>query len=130
MPTVTFTNHLPLIILVYHEEMMKTFNQYVYGIVAKIPYGHVMSYGQIARLIGNPRTSRAVGYAMNAAPHELPCHRVVFKNGALSSAFIQSGKHMQYELLRAEGVTFTKNKCVKMDKHTWHPDIFDLLFED
>ena len=61
MPTVTFTNHLPLIILVYHEEIMKTFNQYVYGIVAKIPYGHVMSYGQIARLIGTPKTSRAVG---------------------------------------------------------------------
>lgn len=106
---------------------MKTFNQYVYEIVAKIPYGHVMSYGQIARLIGNPRASRAVGYALNGAPHTLPCHRVVFKNGALSPAFIQSGKNVQYTLLRAEHVTFTKNKCVKMDKHLWYPNIFDDL---
>lgn len=109
---------------------MKTFNQYVYEIVFKIPYGHVMSYGQIARHIGNPRTSRAVGYAMNCAPNNLPCHRVVFKNGGLSDAFIQSGKHRQYELLRFEGVTFNKNRCVKMEKHTWKPDIFDLLADD
>lgn len=104
---------------------MKTFNEYVYEIVSKIPHGYVLSYGQIARLIGNPRASRAVGFALNVAPYGIPCHRVVFKNGALSPSFIKSGRQIQYLLLRAEKVTFTKGKHVKMDKHTWHPNTFE-----
>ena len=55
--------------------------QRVYEITARIPYGRVTTYGQIARLLGNPRLSRIVGCALNGAPADLPCHRVVNARG-------------------------------------------------
>ena len=58
--------------------------QRVYEITARIPYGRVTNYGQIARLLGNPRLSRIVGCALNGAPADLPCHRVVNRLGGLS----------------------------------------------
>ncbi|MEG2881948.1 MAG: MGMT family protein, partial [Christensenella sp.] len=45
------------------------FFQTVYTVVCKIPRGCVASYGQIARMCGNPRASRAVGYALHVNPH-------------------------------------------------------------
>lgn len=97
---------------------MRTFNQKVYFIVEKIPYGKVMSYGQIARLCGNSRTSRAVGYALNATPDgcNIPWHRVVYKDGSLAQL---SNDGEQYELLKLEDVTFTLDKKVDMKEHQW-----------
>ena len=42
------------------------FFEIVYEVVGTIPYGHVMSYGQVARLAGNPRMARQVGWALHA----------------------------------------------------------------
>ncbi len=53
-----------------------TFTQ-IYQVVRQIPAGRVATYGQIARLLGRPRLSRVVGYAMHDAPPDVPCHRVV-----------------------------------------------------
>ncbi|MGB2579648.1 methylated-DNA-protein-cysteine methyltransferase-like protein [Elusimicrobium simillimum] len=97
----------------------KNFNQRVYDIVRQIPFGHVLSYGNVAHLAGNYRASRAVGYALAACPGDVPAHRVLFKDGTLSRAFIVNGKNRQYTLLRKESVTFTKEKKVKMARHTW-----------
>ena len=56
---------------------MKTFNESVYEIVAKIPSGRVATFGQIARMIGRPRMARFVGYASNNKNSwHLPWHRV------------------------------------------------------
>lgn len=107
---------------------MKSFNQKVYEIVKKIPCGMVMSYGQIARLAGQPRASRAVGYAMHAVKQEkLPCHRVVFKDGSLAKDFIFGGKDKQYKMLKAEGITFARGRKIKMEKHCW--DAAEIEFE-
>ena len=76
----------------------------VYNLVARIPYGRVTTYGQIARLIGNPRLSRIVGCAMNAAPADLPCHRVVNRFGGLCDAFLPLGRETHRMLLELEGV--------------------------
>lgn len=98
---------------------MKTFNEQVYEIVEKIPYGKVATYGQIARMIGRPRMARFVGFASNNQKMwHLPWHRVVFKDGGLcpdSSGWAQQ----QYKDLRAEGVTFDRDKKVKLDQHQW-----------
>lgn len=96
------------------------FNERVYAVVRQIPSGFVLSYGDVARLSGNPRASRAVGYAC-ASPHAptLPFHRVVFKDGSLSKAFLVNGKNRQYSLLKAEKVAFTKDKRVKMNLFRW-----------
>lgn len=107
---------------------MKTFNQKVYDIVRKIPKGYVMNYGQVARLAGNPRAARAVGYALhgNPDPDNIPCHRVVFKDGALSAAFAFGGENQQFKLLKKEKVRFTSNRKVDMEKHKWSADGFEL----
>ena len=95
---------------------MKNFNQRVCDIVKRIPRGKVMSYGQVARLAGNPHTSRAVGYALHRVGEEdnVPWQRVVFKDGSM--AFAGAG---QRELLAAEGVVFTDEGKVDMDVCRW-----------
>lgn len=79
----------------------------IYEAVKKIPAGRVATYGQVARLAGNPRMSRAVGNALhkNPEPGVIPCHRVVDSQGRLAGAFAFGGKNVQAELLAAEGVT-------------------------
>ena len=61
---------------------MTTFDR-IYDIVRRIPPGRVATYGQIARMLGNPRLSRIVGCSMHSAPADVPCHRVLNRNGCL-----------------------------------------------
>lgn len=88
----------------------------VYSVVKEIPFGSVITYGQIGYLIGKPRASRMVGQAMFHAPagKGLPCHRVVNSVGRLVPAWTE-----QRELLEKEGITFKKNGCVNLKKHLW-----------
>jgi len=71
-----------------------------------------MSYGQVAALAGFPRCARQVGFALHQNPsqEEIPCHRVVFKDGSLSPAFAFGGENVQRRLLEGEGVTFNGDK--------------------
>jgi methylated-DNA-protein-cysteine methyltransferase-like protein len=102
----------------------KGFFNEVYHIVSKIPEGSVMTYGMIAEMIGNPSASRIVGYAMNHAPSELqlPCHRVVNKEGRMAPGNIFGGEDKQRRLLEQEGVTFKSNGCIDMEKNklSWY----------
>ncbi len=92
-----------------------SFFENVYEIVKKIPHGMVMTYGDIASLLGNPRMSRQVGWALhvNPSPETIPCYRVVNRYGQTSKAFAFGGEDRQKELLQAEGVTFDEKGCVK-----------------
>lgn len=94
---------------------MTTFEK-VYEAVKLIPRGSVATYGQIAAAIGNKRLSRVVGYALhvNPEPGVIPCHRVVTRDGAVSSAFAFGGANRQVELLREEGVGFLDESHVDM----------------
>ena len=98
---------------------MNTFQQ-IYEIVCMIPWGKVATYGQIAMLLGNPRMSRVVGYALhvNPDPDIIPCYRVVNKQGEVSSAFAFGGSNRQRELLENEGIEFIGEK-VDMEKFLW-----------
>ncbi len=105
---------------------MKTFNEQVYDIVARIPAGRVATFGQIAAMIGRPRMARFVGYASNNKNSwHLPWHRVVFKDGSLCSGFFDE----QYKSLKSEGVKFDKDKKVKMELYQWRPESEDAPFD-
>ncbi len=98
----------------------KGFYDQVYDVVARIPPGRVATFGQIARLIGRPKMARFVGYASNNQKSwHLPWHRVVFKDGSLCGPeFFEQ----QYKALKEEGVKFTKDKRVIMERFQWHPE--------
>lgn len=91
-----------------HDEAPGFFQQ-VYAIVAGIPPGKVMTYGQIASLLDNICSARYVGYAMSSAPEGagLPCHRVINRLGEMAPGMIFGGAAEQSRRLREEGVAFT-----------------------
>ena len=97
------------------------FFERVYNVVMKIPRGKVLSYGDVARLAGSPRSSRQVGWALhcNPRPGEIPCHRVLFKDGSVSSGFAFGGPHVQRAMLEAEGVKFGEDGKTDMKKYRW-----------
>lgn len=102
--------------------MLHDFYTRVYAVVMRIPPGKVTTYGAIARHIGAGRSARTVGYALNAAPllDDIPCHRVVNRNGDLSGKVHFATPTLMRELLEAEGVTF-KGERVVMAEHFWDP---------
>ena len=91
----------------------------VYAAVRRIPRGRVATYGQIARMIGSPRAARIVGYALSAAPADVPCHRVVNRQGGLSAAFSPSGRETHRLLLEMEGVAFREDGTVDLETCLW-----------
>ena len=98
------------------------FYEKVYQIVQMIPAGRVASYGQIALLAGNPKASRAVGYALHVNPLHgvIPCHRVVNREGRLAPGFAFGGQGEQKKLLEAEGVDVDDNGYVNMRLYAWN----------
>lgn len=105
-----------------------SFNDRVYEIVRKIPAGRVMSYGQIASWAGSPRASRAAGYAMYRCPHkDMPCHRVIHRDGSLAPEWTFGGSGNQRKLLEDEGVTFTEDGRVDMQKHRFRREEYEQM---
>ena len=100
-----------------------SFFKNVYEAVQLIPRGKVATYGQIARMIGAPRSSRAVGYALHANPRPgvIPCHRVVNREGRLAPAFAFGGPEIQAQLLESEGVEVDEDFTVDLEKYLWQP---------
>lgn len=98
-----------------------SFFENVYEAVQLIPRGKVATYGQIARMIGAPRSSRAVGYALHSNPHPgvIPCHRVVNREGRLAPAFAFGGPEIQAQLLESEGVEVSEDFTVDLGKYLW-----------
>lgn len=92
-----------------------SFFEQVYNVVKSIPYGKVMTYGDIAEILGNRRMSRQVGWALhvNPDPEHIPCYRVVDRFGRVSKAFAFGGENRQKQLLEQEGIIFDEKGCVK-----------------
>jgi len=95
---------------------MNQFFDQVYIIVEQIPFGKVVSYGQIARMLGRPRAAREVGRAMQYCPDKLPWHRVVMKDGTIAS---RMNADMQRAMLEAEGVAFLADGRINMNICSW-----------
>ncbi|AKB30321.1 Methylated-DNA--protein-cysteine methyltransferase [Methanosarcina siciliae T4/M] len=79
------------------------FQKSVWKVLKEIPYGETRTYGEIAKNIGNPKASRAVGLANNRNPIAIivPCHRVIGANGKLTG--YASGLDIKEFLLKLEG---------------------------
>jgi len=101
-----------------------TFFNLVYALVRQIPLGKVATYGQIARLLGAPRSARIVGWAMHGNPYgsRVPCHRVIQQGGTCSPNFRIGDPDAQRRLLEREGVRFTLSGRVNLEAHLWRPD--------
>jgi len=95
---------------------VKPFSKQVYEIVGQIPYGKVISYGEIARLLGSPRAARQVGWAMRNCPEDLPWQRVVMADGSITGgAFAE----LRRERLISEGVPFLHDGRVDINTCRW-----------
>jgi methylated-DNA-protein-cysteine methyltransferase-like protein len=107
------------------SDLKENFFNRVYQVVQQIPYGKVTTYGTIASYLGAGRSARMVGWALNATRDDpefsnLPCHRVVNRNGELTGKRYFAGEVMT-ERLKQEGVTFIDENTVDLDKHLWQP---------
>ena len=98
------------------------FCERVYQITKKIPIGNVATYGQIAKLAGNSKATRAVGMCMKTNPDapKTPCHRVVASDEGLTGYSAGKGISTKKDMLLEEGVYFNKNK-VNLKLSQWHP---------
>ncbi len=88
----------------------------VYDVLRKIPEGKVTTYGDIAKAIGHPKASRAVGRILHANPNPIivPCHRVVMSDGKLGG--YADGVEKKIRLLKKEGLDFKNNKVENFEK--------------
>lgn len=96
-----------------------SFSRNIYRIVKKIPEGRVMTYGQIAALVGRPLAAKMVGFAMSRAPSGLPCHRVVNRLGEMAPGGIFGTAEIQRQLLEGEGVIFLENGRIDLTRSLW-----------
>ena len=88
-----------------------------------IPSGRVSTYGLIAKYLGSAKSSRVVGYAMNASHQnsEIPAHRVVNRLGLLTGKHHFSGTTLMKDLLESEGVKILNDRVVNFKKVVWDP---------
>jgi methylated-DNA-protein-cysteine methyltransferase-like protein len=106
------------------SEKNKDFFHDVFDVVRLIPEGRVTSYGAIAKYLGSPRSSRMVGWAMNASHSEqnVPAHRVVNRNGLLTGKMHFSPPERMEELLKTEGIKVIKDQIVNFKEVYWDPN--------
>ena len=91
----------------------------VYAILKTVPKGKVVTYGQIAKALGNVHLARAVGNALhrNPDPLQIPCHRVVNRKGEVSEAYAFGGAEAQRKRLEEEGIVFEPDGTVDLKKY-------------
>ncbi|HEX7039306.1 MAG TPA: methylated-DNA--[protein]-cysteine S-methyltransferase [Trueperaceae bacterium] len=110
---------------------MSSFREQVLEVVRAVPRGKVVSYGQVAEMVGAPHAARQVGavlYGLRDEDGDVPWHRVVNASGGISTYKVGHGE-LQVALLRAEGVAFVgggaQGERVDMRAHRWRPELPD-----
>ena len=94
-----------------------SFSEKVYQIVRRIPLGKVATYGWVAAKLGSPRAFRAVGNALHKnLSSDVPCHRVVGKDGKLAVNYRFAGWKEQKKKLLKEGIKFKDKMHVDLKK--------------
>lgn len=99
------------------------FFERVYEVVKQVPFGRVTTYGAIAKFLGAAKSSRMVGWAMNASHNnmEVPAHRVVNRIGVLTGKHHFSGTNLMQQLLESEGVEVNEDKVINFKEKFWDP---------
>jgi methylated-DNA-protein-cysteine methyltransferase-like protein len=102
----------------------KDFKEKVYALVAQIPKGRVMTYGQLAALAGRPYAARVVGGIAHWGDPDLPWQRVVKKSGSLAEGY-PGGLSGHRQVLEAEGIEVTDDYRVDVEGLLWWPNAPD-----
>lgn len=99
-----------------------SFTEEVVAIIKAIPEGKVATYGQIARMAGNPRAARQVVRALNTQTkkHKLPWHRVINSQGKIAIKDPYGADEQKAKLLE-EGVEVSENYRISLKKFQWDP---------
>lgn len=101
----------------------RQYRERVYEIVRKIPRGRVMTYGQIAYILGEGYTPRTVGFVMHGADeNQTPWHRVINSQGRCSTGRVVLPADKQQRLLEREGVKFDASGRCDLETFIWLPD--------
>ena len=99
------------------------YRERVYRIVRRIPRGRVMTYGQIAYILGEGYTPRTVGFVMHGADEtNTPWHRVINSQGRCSTGRVVLPADKQQRMLEREGVKFDASGRCDLETFIWHPD--------
>jgi methylated-DNA-protein-cysteine methyltransferase related protein len=104
------------------------YRERVYELVLRIPEGRVMSYGQIARILGDGYDARAIGNIMHATPHDernIPWHRVINSRGGCSTAGLTMPPDLQQRLLETEGIVFGDKGLCDIRDFLWSPPEYE-----
>jgi methylated-DNA-protein-cysteine methyltransferase-like protein len=99
----------------------KDYRERVFRIVRMIPRGHVMTYGQIAEILGEGYTPRTVGFVMHSANDKTPWHRVINAQGGCSTRGLVLPHDKQQRMLEAEGVSFNERGRCELQRYLWIP---------
>jgi methylated-DNA-protein-cysteine methyltransferase-like protein len=99
-----------------------SFKEKVYELMAKVPEGQVVTYGDLAGLSGHANASRIIGGIAHYGPTELPWHRLVNRFGGLASGF-HGGREAQQQLLEQEGIYCTNFIVDNFKEHRWQPNL-------
>lgn len=105
------------------SEKNADFFEKVYAVVRLIPEGRMTSYGAIAAYLGAKRSSRMVGWAMNAAHQypDIPAHRVVNRSGLLTGKMHFGAPDAMEQRLRREGIEVENDQVVSFREIFWDP---------
>ena len=101
----------------------KEYQARVYEIVRQVPRGRVMTYGQIAGILGDGYTPRTVGYVMHAADSDgVPWQRVINSQGKCSTGRLTIPVNLQQDMLEQEGVEFNASGKCDLRRYEWWPE--------
>lgn len=98
------------------------YRERVFRIVRSIPRGRVMTYGQIAEILGEGYTPRTVGFVMHSSNDKTPWHRVINAQGGCSTRGLVLPPDKQQRMLEAEGVRFNERGRCQLQEFLWIPE--------
>ena len=108
-----------------HAQKRNTF-EIIYAVVKEIPAGRVATYGQIAAIVSPGLPARIVGYALHGLPEasDVPWQRVINSQGKISYVANRNDHDsLQQKILEQEGVPFSSDGKINLEKYRWSPDL-------
>ena len=101
------------------------YRERVFEIVRRIPPGRVMTYGQLAEILGEGYTARTVGFVMHSADQTVPWQRVINAQGACSTGRVIVPPDLQQRMLISEGVVFNEKGRCDLARYRWTPEEYE-----
>jgi methylated-DNA-protein-cysteine methyltransferase related protein len=101
------------------------YRERVFEIVRRIPSGRVMTYGQLAEILGEGYTARTIGFVMHSADQTVPWQRVINAQGACSTGRVIVPPDLQQRMLVSEGVVFNEKGRCDLLRYRWTPEEYE-----